>query len=91
MKETIVKKIALALVAVSALGLTACGGETTPTTNEAVANALDAANEAVGDLQNAADSMTAAADNAMDATANAADAMGDATANMGDAMTANAQ
>ena len=77
------KKIALALVAVSALGLAACGE--TAQTNTAVDNALDAANAAAADLENAAAEMTNAAAEATDAAANAADAAGDAASNMTDA------
>jgi hypothetical protein len=78
-----VKKIALALVAVSALGLAACGE--TASTNATVDNAMDAANAAAEDMQNAAAEMTDAAGNVADAATNAADAAGDAAANAGDA------
>ena len=77
------KKIALTLVAVSALGLAACGQNNT--TNESLANAQDAANAATEDLENAAAEMQNAASNVSDAAANVADSAGDATANVADA------
>ncbi len=76
MKDTIVKKIAFALVAVSALGLAACGGtETANTTTTDAENVIDQANS---DLANAQDAAANLLDQAADASANALDAAGNA-------------
>lgn len=83
LKGNIVKKIALALVAASALGLVACSESAS--TNEAVENAMDAANQAAEDVQNAASEMQDAAANMTDAASNVADAAGDAAVNAADA------
>ena len=76
------KKIALALVAASALGLAACGGNDTANTN-AADNTEATANEAVSDVGNA----ETAAENALDTAANAIDTAGEAVENATDAAT----
>ena len=85
LKGLSVKKIALALVAVSALGLAAC--QPSSEANE-VANTDAAANEAVDDTNaaleaadNALDAMGNAADNAIEAGENAVEAAGEAVEN----------
>ena len=81
------KKIALALVAVSALGLAACGDRTESNT-AADTNTEATANEANGDVSNAQDAannaldeLGDAAENAGEAVENAVDAAGDAAEN----------
>ncbi len=76
------KKIALTLVAASALGLVACG-ETASTTN--TSNVSEATNEAIGDLENAAEAVEESASNVSDAAANLADSAGEAVENVADA------
>jgi hypothetical protein len=81
LKELHVKKIALALVAVSALGLAACQGGTEA--NEAADTNTEAtANEAVEDLGNA----ETAAENALDTAANLAEETGEAVENAAEAV-----
>ena len=71
------KKIALTLVAVSALGLAACGSDNAA--NEATdANVEATANETLTDLDNA----QVAADNALDALSNTAENAGEAVENV---------
>ena len=67
------KKIALALVAVSALGLAGCGDRDAHTNNAVDTNTEAAINEANADLENAQD----AADNALDAAGSALDNAGE--------------
>ena len=75
------KKIALALVAVSALGLAACQSGTEA--NEAAdANTEATANEAVEDTGNA----ETAAENALDTAANLTEQAGEAVENAADAV-----
>ncbi len=75
------KKIALALVAVSALGLAGCGDRDAHTNNAVDTNTEAAINEANSDLENAQD----AADNALDAAGSALDNAGEAVENAADA------
>ncbi len=75
------KKIALTLVAVSALGLAACEGRDARTDNAADTNMDATANEAYGDV-NAAE----AAENALDSAANAIDTAGESVENAADAV-----
>ena len=86
------KKIALSLVAVSALGLAACGGNTTVATNKLAAdtqNVIDQANQDIANAQatatNALDAMESSVSNATDAAtaaaANASATAGNAVAN----------
>jgi hypothetical protein len=72
MKEMLVKKIAFALVAVSALGLAACGG--TETANTATTDAENVIDQANSDLANAQDAAANLLDQAAEATENAVDA-----------------
>lgn len=78
------KKIALTLVAVSALGLAGCGDRAA--TNNAAANGSDATNAAISDLNNAAADLTNTAGNIGDAAANLADSAGNAASNVGSAV-----
>jgi hypothetical protein len=78
-----VKKIALTLVAVSALGLAACQGNSAA--NTTATNETDATNAAASDLENAANQVEAAAGNVADAAGNVADQAGDMAANAADA------
>jgi hypothetical protein len=87
LKGLSVKKIALALVAVSALGLAACQ-PATEANNTVDTNTEEALNEAVEDVNaagaaatNALDELSDAAANAGDAVENAADAAAEATEN----------
>ena len=87
LKGLSVKKIALALVAVSALGLAACQ-QSTPAANEVDANTANAVNEALEDTNaaleaagNALDSAGNALENAGATVENAADAAADAAEN----------
>lgn len=66
------KKIAFALVAVSALGLAACGG--TETANTATTDAENVIDQANSDLANAQDAAANLLDQAAEATENAVDA-----------------
>ena len=68
------KKIALTLVAVSALGLAAC--QSNSAANNTATNEADAANAAASDLENAANQVESAAANVADAAANVADQAG---------------
>lgn len=77
------KKIALTLVAVSALGLAACQGNSAA--NNTATNESDATNAAAGDLENVANAVEDAAGNVTDAAANLADSATDAAANATDA------
>ena len=83
-KGTIVKKIALSLVALSALSLAACGGNTATSTNNVIGT-QDAINQANSDIDNA----TAAMQNNMNAAGSALDNAANATASAA-ANTANA-
>ena len=74
------KKIAFALVAVSALGLAACQGDT-EANNAADTNLEATANEANEDTGNALE----AADNALDAAGNALENTGEALENAAEA------
>ena len=76
-----VKKIALTFVAVPALVLAACSGNT-EANNTADLNTEATANEAVEDLGNA----ETAAENALDTAANLADQTGEAVENAADAV-----
>jgi hypothetical protein len=78
-----VKKIALTLVAVSALGLAACQGNSAA--NNTATNEADATNAAASDLENAANQVESAAGNVADAAANVADQASDVAANAADA------
>jgi hypothetical protein len=82
MKEHTVKKIALTLVAVSALGLAACQGSEANTALPT--DAENAINQANSDLENA----QAAATNALDAMTNQVEAAGEAVENATDAASA---
>src|SRR5688572_6315876 len=87
LKGLSVKKIALALVAVSALSLAACqqGSEANTaadTNTEATANeAVDDTNSALEAADNALDAMGNAAENAVEAGENAVEAAGEAVEN----------
>jgi hypothetical protein len=83
MKEHTVKKIALTLVAVSALGLAACQGGSEANT-ALPTDAENAINQANSDLENA----QAAATNALDAMTNQVEAAGEAVENATDAASA---
>jgi len=84
LKGLSVKKIALALVAVSALGLAACQ-QSTPAANEVDANTANAVNEAVEDLNAAGAAATNALDELSGAAANATETVENATAAAGEA------
>jgi hypothetical protein len=77
-----VKKIALTLVAVSALGLAAC--QSNSAANNTMTNEADAANAAASDLENAANQVESAAGNVADAAGNVADQAGAVAANAAD-------
>jgi uncharacterized phage infection (PIP) family protein YhgE len=90
MKEFSVKKIALTLIAVSALGLAACN-RSNPTT-DALNNAAATANQAVGEMRDAANEVRSEtanlagaaqnqADQALESAGNISDAAADAVAN----------
>jgi hypothetical protein len=90
MKEFSVKKIALTLIAVSALGLAACN-KSNPTT-DAANNLAATANQAVEDIQGATNELRSESANvagaaqdqvnqAVESTANVADATSSAVAN----------
>ena len=74
------KKIALALVAVSALGLAACQ-QSTPAANEVDTNTANTVNEALEDTNAALDAAGNAIENAGATVENAADAAADAAEN----------
>jgi hypothetical protein len=74
------KKIALSLVALSALSLAACGGNTNRAANNTL-NTQDAMNQANSDIENAAAASQNALDTQMNAVANATDAAQGAVAN----------
>ena len=79
LKEAEVKKIALTIAAISALGLAAC--QDNAATNEAANDVEAAENEANGDATNALE----AADNALDAAGNMVENAGEAIENAADA------
>ena len=87
LKGLSVKKIALALVAVSALGLAACQPSTEANnaadtnTEEAVNEAIDDTNAALEAADNALDSAGNALENAGETVENAAEAVGEAAEN----------
>jgi hypothetical protein len=83
LKETEVKKIALTLVAVSALSLAACQGGTEANTAVST-DAENAINQANSDLENA----QAVAANALDTMSNQVEAAGAAVENATDAASA---
>jgi hypothetical protein len=80
-----VKKIALTMIAVTALGLAACT-KTTPA-NNVVANDTNAMNAAMSDLANTTMDASNTATNAAAAATNAADAAADAASNAAGAAT----
>ena len=84
LKGTHVKKIALTVAAVAALGLAACSGNNEANTT-ADANVEATANEANADLDNAAEATENAATDALDAAANLADQTGEAIENAAEA------
>ena len=75
------KKIALSLVALSALSLAACGSNTTVATNNLTADTQNVIDQANQDIANAQATATNALDAMEGATQNAADAAGAAVAN----------
>ena len=80
------KKIALSLVALSALSLAACGGNTTHSaTNNLAADAQNAINQANSDIANASATATQRARHDAERGRNATDAAGAAVANASDA------
>jgi hypothetical protein len=84
-KGTIVKKIALSLVTLSALGLAACGSNTPTATNNLAADTQNVIDQANSDIANAQATATNALDAMEGATQNAADAAGAAVSNAADA------
>lgn len=78
------KKIALTLVAVSALGLAACQGSDEATVNNVAADAQNALDQANQDIANAQDAAT----NALDAAGDQVDAATDAMQNAADSASA---
>ena len=72
------KKIALTILAVSTLGLAACGDNKATNNTSNVAEALENAGD---DLENAAAATEEAAGNVADAAGNVVDAAGDTAAN----------
>jgi hypothetical protein len=78
-----VKKIALTLVAVSALGLAACQNSNEAAVNNVAADAQNAIDQATQDIANAQDAAT----NLLDAAANQVEQAGEAAENATDAAT----
>jgi hypothetical protein len=86
MKEFSVKKIALTLIAVSALGLAACN-KSNPT-EDAANNLAATANQAIEDTQNATDDMRNQANETMGAAQDQANQAVESTGNVADAAAA---
>ena len=80
-----VKKIALALVAVSTLGLAACNSNsgTEAGNNSAAGNEVETMNQAEGDLGNASDDAANTSGDAQNSANNALDALGNAASDAG--------
>ena len=85
LKELPVKKIALTMIAVSALGLAACS-KSDPT-NEALSNAANSMNNAVEDVRGAANEMREGAENVVAAGQEQANQAVQSTTNVTEATT----